>query len=331
MHLDTCGSWLTLPQIATADVEHPHIWPHHISTLLKITLLRRQVFGGERFPFIVWWICDIDLDALLSGPGSGDFVGHMLKNDLIPPPSFHLYPLGADGSSVVYPEERSSLPIALQLRYEVTLQAIRLGLLAREFRSDSSFESADVRQKSMTIKVRQSRVSDIQEGLRQLWTVPSVQELGLMELSVRAQRLFHQAWALYRACIIYSHTSMWPCQRMDMSPDCETEITTASQQILQVSQAIMANDSNSSRFLVFPLFMAGFASAVDREKMLVIDMIQQMEQGCIVGRNTRATRKALEAIYEQQHAKFMHNGHSLDVDWLQVMAERGLTVVNFGL
>lgn len=323
--------WLTHLQIATADVEHPNIWPRHISTLLKITLLRRRVFGGERFPFIVWWVCDIDLDALLSGPGPGEFVGHMLKNDLIPPPSFQLYPLGADGSSVVYPEERDSLPVALQLSYEVALHAMRLGLMAREFRSDTSFETTDLLQKSMAIKVRQSRLSDIQEGLRQLWTVPSVQELGRMRLSVRAQRLFHQAWTLYRALIIYSYTSMWPGQRMDTLPDYEAEIATAAQQILQASQAIMQTDSNSSRFLVFPLFMAGYASTVGSEKTAVIDMIQQMEQGCIVGQNTRATRRALEAIYERQNERFMHNGHSLDVDWPQVMAERGISVVNFGL
>jgi len=255
----------------------------------------------------------------------------MLKNDLIPPPSFHLYPLGADGSSVVYPEERDSLPIALQLSYEVALYAIRLGLLASEFRSDTSFEAANMLQRPIAIQVRQSRMSDIQEGLRQLWTVPSVQQLGQMRLPVRPQRLFYHAWTLYRACIIYSHTSMWAGQRMDTSPDHEAEISAASQQILQMSRAIMETDSNSSRFLVFPLFMAGYASAVGSEKMLVIDTIQRMEQGCIVGQSTRATRKALEAIYERQNERFMQNGHSLDVDWPQVMAERGVMVVNFGL
>jgi len=255
----------------------------------------------------------------------------MLNNDLIPPPSFHLYPLGADGSSVVYPEERDCLPVVLQLSYEVTRQAIRLGLLARELRLDESFDAFDMQRRSMAIQVRQSRVSEIREGLQQLWASPSVQELGRMRLSVRPQRLFLHAWTLYRACVIYSHTSMWPGQRLDMSPDCETEINAASQHILQVSRAIIENDSNSSQFLVFPLFMAGLASTIGREKMLVIDLIKQMEEGCIVGGNTKATREALEAIYELQNEQFMHNGHSLDIDWFQVMIDKGRTVVNFGL
>jgi hypothetical protein len=39
----------------------------------------------------------------------------MLNNDMIPPPSFHLYPLGIDGSSIIYVEETDTLPIVLQL------------------------------------------------------------------------------------------------------------------------------------------------------------------------------------------------------------------------
>lgn len=288
------------------------------------------MYGAERFPFIVWWICSIDLDALLSGLGTGEFVGHMLKNDLIPPPSFHLYPLGADGSSVVYPEERDTLPTVLQLDYEVTLQAIRLGLLASEFRADPAFETYDTRQREATIKVRQNRISDIQEGLQHLWTVPAVQELAHARLSSRAQRLFHHAWVLFRACIIYSHTSMWPGQRVYTSADYAGEIAAVSQQILQVSQAIMSNSSGNCRFLVFPIFMAGFASDIGSQKMLAIDLIHQMESDGI-GHNTHVARKALEAVYERQNERFMHTGNSLGVDWLQLMMEQGLTVVNFGL
>lgn len=288
------------------------------------------MYGAERFPFIVWWICGIDLDALLSGLGSGEFVGHMLKNDLIPPPSFHLYPLGADGSSVVYPEERDTLPTVLQLDYEVTLHAIRLGLLASEFRSDPAFETYDTRQREATIKVRQNRILDIQEGLQHLWTVPAVQELAHARLSARAQRLFHHAWTLFRACIIYSHTSMWPGQRVYTSADYAGETAAVAQQILQVSQVIIHNNPGNCRFLVFPIFMAGFASDIGSQKMMAIELIQQMESNGI-GQNTRVARKALEAVYERQTERFMHTGNSLGVDWLQLMMEQGLTVVNFGL
>jgi len=86
-------------------------------------LMRREVFGGERYPFIIWWVCNIDLYAAMSGAGTGEFVGTMLKNDMMPPPSFHLYPLGIDGSSIVYGDETETLPMILQLNYEVTVLA----------------------------------------------------------------------------------------------------------------------------------------------------------------------------------------------------------------
>lgn len=318
------------PQIAASDNDHTNIWSHHIKTLLRIALLRRQIFGAERFPYICWWTCNIDLEALLGGSGNGEFVGHMLNHDLIPPPSFHLFPLGGDGSSVVYPEETQSLSIVLQLDYEVTLHAIRMGLLAREFRSDDSFNSADLRSRTIMIKLRQSRISEIQDGLRQLWAVPAVQSLAQMQLPTRSSRLFHHAWTTYRACIIYSHTSMWPGQRADIPAGFETEIMAAAQQILQVAQAIVASQTSCSTFLVFPLFMAGYASMAGTQKLLAQELISKIEEKCL-GRNIRATKVALDAIYERQNERFLLTGQSLDVDWLQVVAERGLSIVSFGL
>lgn len=321
---------LFILQIAASDNKHLDIWSHHVETLLRIALLRRQIFGAERFPYICWWICNIDLEALLGGSGNGVFVGHMLNHDLIPPPSFHLFPLGDDGSSVVYPEETQSLPIVLQLDYEVTLHATRLGLLAREFRSDNSFEVADIRQKTLAIKIRRSRTLDIQDGLRHLWTVPAVQSLAQMQLPIRSQRLFHHAWTMYRGCIIYSHTSMWPGQRADLAPDFDSEITAAAQQILQVGQAIVAGQGVSPNFLIFPLFMAGYASTAGNQRLLAQELISIIEKQSL-GRNISATKSALDEIYSQQNERFLSTGQSLDIDWLEVIAEKGLSLVNFGL
>lgn len=252
-----------------------------------------------------------------------------MRNDLIPPPSYHLYPLGDDGSSVVYSEERDSLPMVLQLDYEVTLLAIRLGLLANDFTNDTSYQAADQRQMSMILRIRQSRVQEIQDGMRQLWTAPQIQALGRIQLPPRAQRVFYHAWTLYRACIIYSHTSMWAGQRLETSPDYDMEITNAAQQIIQVAQTIVT-ESDNSRFLIFPLFMAGFASTNGTQKALVLDLIKQLEEKSIC-HNAQTTRACLEVIYEQQSERFTYTGHSLDVDWLQVMRERRISLVNFGL
>ena len=319
-------------QVAAAEPEHANLWAQHLSTLLRISLRRREVFGGETFPFIVWWICNIDLDALFSGAGNGEYVSAMLNHDIIPPPSFHLYPLSLDGSSVVYADEVEVLPTALQLDYEVTILAMRLALLAHEFRNDTMFSSADALQKEQAIRIRQSRIFELQEALRQLWVTQAVMLVHqkVDELPDRPRRLYERAATLYRACIIYSHASMWPGQRLETSPDYNTEIVVASNQILQMTRKALAENRADCRYLVFPVFVSGFAATDGAQRMNALDLLCTLEKNSI-GRNTTAARKALSAVYESQNERFMNTGQSLDVDWMEVMAERNLMVVNFGL
>lgn len=300
-------------------------------------MLRREVFGGERFPFITWWICNIDLYALFSGAGTGEFVGTMLENDMIPPPSFHLYPLGIDGSSIVYAEETETLPTILQLNYEVTVLAVRLGLLAAEMRRDAAaltFDNQEVgsHQRHVSTKIRQRRVFELQEAFRHLWLSPSILILGqqLEMLPTRSRQSLEQANALYRACLIYSHTSMWPSQRLDTGPEYDSEIALCVSEVLSIGDRIVRIEKHHLRFIIFPLFMAGVASTDGNEKMLALELISSMEKESI-GSNTAATRQALQIIYEQQTQRFMHTGQSLDVNWTDILLEQALQVVNFGL
>jgi len=239
--------------------------------------------------------------------GEGEFVKHMLNNDLIPPPNFHPDPLGIDGASVLYPEERDTVPIVLMLAYEVMLHAVRLGVLAHELRHDPTMVTADMQCRAMTIKFRRRQVYEIQESLRRLWTRPDVQGLTKSPLPPRAEQLYLLVWTRYRACIIYSHTSIWPGQRMHTSPDSDSEIAAATQQILQLAEVMIANDSYGSRFLIFPLFMAGVASMIAKQKMLALNLIQQVEREAI-GRIATITRQTLEAIYQRQNQQLMVTG-----------------------
>ncbi|KAI9373323.1 hypothetical protein BJX61DRAFT_388312 [Aspergillus egyptiacus] len=50
------------------------LWSHHMSRLLQLSVLRQSVAERELYPSIVWLICHVDLDALLSGAGIGEFV-----------------------------------------------------------------------------------------------------------------------------------------------------------------------------------------------------------------------------------------------------------------
>ena len=275
--------------------------------------------------------------ALFSGAGAGEFVGTMLKNDMMPTPGCHLYPLGNDGLSVVYDEESESLPAILQLNYEVTVLAVRLGLLAQELRRDTTalpLDSQGIRshQRHVRTKIRQHKVFELQEAFRHLWATRSILMLGQQpeKLPSRSRQCFEQLSALYQACLIYSHTSMWPSQRLDTGLEYDGEMAECVSEVLRIGERIVSAEQYHLRFIIFPLFMAGVASTDGNEKLLALELIMSMEKES-VGRNTTATRHALQIVYEQQTKRFMHTGQSLDVNWSDSMLEQGLQVVNFGL
>ena len=328
---------LLIYEIAAAEPGGSNMWVQHINQLLRISLMRRDVFGGERYPFIIWWLCNIDIYAMMSGAGTGEFVGSMLKNDMMPPPSFHLYPLGLDGSSIIYSEESETLPTILQLNYEVTVLAARLGLLAVELGNDELEQNLADAQRipqlgSTNSRLRQGRVYELQEAFRQLWTAPKIALLqqNIELLPKRSNEMLQGASSLYQACLLYSHTSMWPTQRLDTGPDFEDEIAQCVSEILHIATSIISTGRLDLRFIVFPLFMAGVASSSGAEKMQALDMISSMEKE-VIGSNTTSTRHVLQVVYERQTQRFMNVGHSLDVCWKLIMIEQGMQVVNFGL
>lgn len=123
---------------------------------------------------------------------------------------------------------------------------------------------------------------------------------------------------------------MWPSQRMETGPASDPEITVSTHEILEVAQDIVNAGRLELRFIVFPIFMAGVGSSSGSDKMMALDLMMTMEKEG-VGRNTTTTRHVLQIVYERQTQRFMNVGHSLDVDWIDIMVEQGLKVVNFGL
>ena len=143
-------------------------------------------------------MCSIDLYALFSGAGTGKFVEAMLKNSMIPGPEFHLYPLDSNGMSVVCPNEKDTLPTVLQLNHDIFILAVRLGLLASEYRRETAppaYDKNSISQQGFTnnsLADRMKRLLDIQRGLRHVWESPSAALLEQQadKLPCRARELY---------------------------------------------------------------------------------------------------------------------------------------------
>jgi len=294
--------------------------------------MRREVFGRERYPHLIWWVCLVDIYAVLGGTGNGEFIDSILKNDFLPLPTEQLWPRPPPGSNLVFPEEHDFLPPVLIFNQKIAVLASQLGQLARELLSEASRHMYTASTTAhLDFMDRQNRVFETQDTFRRTWAreVPDFIS-NARSLPPRVQGVFDQAHALYRTCILYSHTSMWPTQRVDMGPGAEDEIAQCVSEVLHLANSIIGSHRLEQRFIVFPLFMAGFSSSSGEEKMLALDLMSAMEQESI-GRNTRATRQLLQLVYERQNESLMRTGHSLHVDWIDTMMESGLQVVNCGL
>ncbi|KLJ07578.1 hypothetical protein EMPG_16936 [Blastomyces silverae] len=334
---------LLIYEIAAAEPGGSNLWSHHLERLLRIFLMRNELFKTEKFPFIIWWVCSIDLYALFSGTGTGEFIGAVLKNDMIPSPRFHLYPLGPDGTSIIYPEERGILPTILQFNHDIFVLAARLGLLASEFRTQSTYANGTAMNTTNSdsshgfppqmLADREKRLFGIQQAFRHLWVTSnlSVLEQQMDLLPSRSKEMLQHSTTLFHASLIYSYTSMWPGQCIETGGGPALEISQRTTAILQVVSSIVHAGRFDLRFIVFPLFMAGVASSSSSQKMLALDLLSSIEGNESVGRNVTTTRHVLQIVYQRQTEGYMRKGHALDVDWVEIMIEQGLQMVNFGL
>jgi hypothetical protein len=124
---------------------------------------------------------------------------------------------------------------------------------------------------------------------------------------------------------------MWPSQRIETGGGPIVEIERSTSSILKVAEEIVNANRFNLRFIVFPIFMAGIASSSGSQKMLALDLLSSIGNHEGVGRNVITTRHVLQIVYQQQTEGLIKQGHSLDVDWVEIMIEQGLQMVNFGL
>jgi hypothetical protein len=130
--------------------------------------------------------------------------------------------------------------------------------------------------------------------------------------------------------MIYSYTSMWRGQRLGADTASEEIISHHASAILQVAEAIVRDERFDLRFVIFPLFMAGVSTSSAGQKMMAMDLMSSMEKQAL-GRNATTTRDLLQMVYQSQTEHLMTVGHSVHVDWRDVMTQYAMQVVNFGM
>ena len=111
------------------------------------------------------------------------------------------------------------------------------------------------------------------------------------------------------------------------------EVSHCGDEILRLAREIVSHNHLERKFIVFPLFMSGFVSTTQDERMEILALMKKMEEDS-VGRNAVAPRQLLEIVYDRQdrwREELRKEGMALgreDVDWVSIIAELGLQFVN---
>lgn len=335
-----------------------NMWADHLGHLKRIALSRYQQPGGEPRGFIIWRICELDTYACLLGHGTCEFIRHVLQNNMLPPLEQQIP--AASPAAPYMSNEAAVFPAILNLRRNVMIYTAKMAQLAQTLRA----EAASRRAISPGAYARwQAATAQAQSELSTAWAqaypdflAPESPEAG-HSLPHRVRYVFEQvssrqvtrrsrnvtprwsdanvtqAYLLYQAATIYSRTSMFPTQRHAAHPAADSSHTDVERRvmcILAVASSTLEAGNLAARHVVFPLFMAGFATLQADAKVKVLELIAAFETSGI-GTNTARTRRLLKAVYEEQRMAYDAGGSMGDVDWLAVARERKLTVVNCGL
>ena len=195
--------------------------------LLRITILRREMYGHEPYSFIVWWVASIDTHVVLSGMGNGVFVETMLRHNILssgidPQNPYHTYDYNSPSCGISSPNGHKALPSPLAFHRRISILVAELGLLARDIRAEEKRNPND--RSDATIQSRQEKIMMLQDTLRRAWSVqmpvsvasgycnesPSVGARGILEhVSINFSMSF------WNFVVLASRASSWIRQYQD--------------------------------------------------------------------------------------------------------------------
>ncbi|KAL3457772.1 hypothetical protein BJX64DRAFT_280365 [Aspergillus heterothallicus] len=298
------------------------LWSHHMSRLLQLTLLRQSVAERERYPLIIWLICQVDLYALLSGASNGEYVKAAAESHFLPEAEALLQQMGPEGSGMMYAEEYDVLLLIMRLHRESLKIAVRLGLFAAEMRR--------AKQPQMELVYRE--LDGLRGAFRRQWTSHEIRFLieGHGNLPKRSQQCFQQLSVLFHAALLFSYTSVWRGQSLSSGVEHDKEVQHHAEATLQLAERMIAHGQNSGPlFLTFPLFLSGVISLSSGLKMMALELLSNLGESEL-GYDAATTNSTLQVVCETQAQHSREGGYMQHVDWREVLANHGLRLVNYG-
>jgi hypothetical protein len=135
---------------------------------------------------------------------------------------------------------------------------------------------------------------------------------------------------LYHTSLLFSYTSLWPGQSFGLGAAPQEEIRHHAAAVFSVAESVMAQSKgNDWCSVTFPVFLAGSATPSSDLKVIALNMLSRLEAQEI-GRNATSIRYLFQVVYERQMQQSHGVGHPGSADWIEILAEHGLSLVTYG-
>ena len=185
--------------------------------------MRRNMLEEEPYPAVLWWICKIDILALLSSCGNGDFIDDALRTDSVPTVATFLQSSCAGATSLRRIADRELLSSVLTLCRKTFLLAAEIGELAKQLRQSSAGGGPPSRTRPSDISLIEARrqVPRLRERLRECadgaWPAELAGLYRQRSLPAQIQSMLDQvSLNLYQMCTV----------EQDFPSNCCTSFTT---------------------------------------------------------------------------------------------------------
>ncbi|KAL2864566.1 uncharacterized protein BJX67DRAFT_373754 [Aspergillus lucknowensis] len=310
---------LLIYQITFAKPSHgSSLWSHHMSRLLQLSLLRQSVAGRERYPLVIWLVSHVDLYALFSGAGAGEYVKAAVTNHLLPEAELLFHPTGSESPAMLYTGEYDVLLLIMRLHRESFLLAVRLGLFAAEVR----------RSKLPHVEQVYQELENLRGAFRRLWTSHDIRSLaeGQPNLPKRSRHSFQQLSLLFHTSLLLSYTD----HSLQNGLRYEREVRHHTEAILQIAEGMIPEAyHNGPLLLAFPLFLSGAAALSSELKATAAELLASLAE-TELGYDAATTGSMLHIVCKIQAQRLSSGGYLQDIDWSKVMANHGFQLVNYG-
>ncbi|KAF7959106.1 hypothetical protein EAE96_002623 [Botrytis aclada] len=326
---------LLLFEVAATKYREINLWEQHSDRILCILQLRQKAYGKEPHGFIIIWTSYIDMYALLTTTGTGAFSKTIIEQNMLPP---HEDALENRSLNMAFNSETSrQMPDLLRLNRELTLIVLEMAQTGRNLK----LEDKDLSKPRLEVNMNRCRsmqyLHTLLMNFSYTWSrflerrVP--EESWLHELAHLPSELFTcrtHAHLFYRACKIYYYTSMYQGQSLILAADVEEQISSCAREIILITKMMLDLGYLGSRFMVFPIFMAGVATRMREEKQSALEYLRRLEETSF-GSNTSTTRKLLASIIEKQETAIAETGNHLFVSWVEELESSGEQLILVGL